>query len=98
LGNVYFTEFFPYTSAGHAKITDEFHDDPRSLYFSTMKNGNIIFHEEHAQDPDWKVKQAYLLVIAAASEVENGIDGLWKRRKSTGRHGYPNFGQYTPIN
>jgi hypothetical protein len=52
----------------------------------------------NAPDPDWKVKQACLLFIAAASEVENGIDDLWKWGKYTGRHDYPNFGQYMSIN
>jgi hypothetical protein len=39
-----------------------------------------------------------MLLIAAASEVVNGIENLWKRGKSTGQHDYPNFGQYMPMN
>ena len=97
LGDVFFAEFFP-SIIGHAKLIDEYHADPRSAYYSTTINDNIIFHDENAQDPDWKVQQAYLLLIAAASEVENGIENLWKRGKSTGRHDYPNFGQFMPIN
>jgi hypothetical protein len=75
LGDVFFSEFFP-RIVGHAIIIDEFHDDPRSPSYSTINNGNIIFHDENAQDPDWKVKRAYLLLIAAASELENGIENL----------------------
>jgi hypothetical protein len=97
LGDVFFTEFFP-SIIGHAKIIDEYHADPRSPYYSTVNNDNIIFHDENDPDPDWKVQQAYLLLIAAASEVVNGIENLWKRGKYTGRHDYPNFGQYMPIN
>jgi hypothetical protein len=97
LGNVFFTKFFP-SFIGHAKIIDEYHADPRSPYYSTVNNDNIIFHDENAQDPDWKVQKAYLLLIAAASEVVNGMENLWKMGKSTGRRDYPNFGQYMPIN
>jgi hypothetical protein len=78
LGDVFFTEFFP-SIIGHAKIIDEYHADQRSPYYSTVNNDNIIFHDENAQDPDWKVQQAYLLLIAPASEVVNGIENLWKR-------------------
>ncbi len=39
-----------------------------------------------------------MLLIAAASEVVNGIEHLWKRGKSTGQHDYPNFQQYMPVN
>ena len=73
-------------------MIDEYHADPRSPYYSTVNNDNIIFHDENAQDTDWKVQQAYLLLIAAASEVVNGFENLLKRGKSTGRHDYPNFG------
>jgi hypothetical protein len=66
LGDVFLSEFLP-CIMGHATIIDEFHDDLRSPYYSTINNDNINFHDENAQDPDWKVKQAYLLLIAAAS-------------------------------
>jgi hypothetical protein len=56
-----------------------------------------MFQDENAQDPDWKLKQVYVLLIAAASEVENGIENLLKRGKYMDWHGYPNFDQHVPI-
>jgi hypothetical protein len=97
LNALFFEEFFP-DVVGHAKLIDEFHEDPRSPYFTTVHNDRIKFHDAEADDPDWKVKQAYTLMIAAASEIENGVDNLWKHGPSGGRHDYPDFGQYMAIN
>jgi hypothetical protein len=58
----------------------------------------IKFHDEADADPDWKVKQCYTLVIAAATEIENGISNLWKKGPSGGRHDFPDFGRYMPRN
>jgi hypothetical protein len=61
-------------------------------------NDKIKFEDPEAEDPDWKVKQAYTLMIAAALEIENGVENMWKRGPSGGRHDYPDFGKYMPIN
>jgi hypothetical protein len=61
LGDVFFSEFFP-CIVGHAAIIDDFHGSRRSHYYSKIQNDNIKFHDENAEDPDWKVKQAYLLL------------------------------------
>ncbi len=45
-------------------------------------------------DPDWKVKQCCLPLIAVATEVIIGMENLWKSGPSTGLHNYPDFGQY----
>jgi hypothetical protein len=37
-------------------------------------------------------------MIVAASEIENGVENLWKRGPSGGQHDYPDFGKYMPIN
>jgi len=44
------------------------------------------------------MKIAYTIVIAAVSEVEQGVENLWKRGRSNGRRGYPNFGRYMSKN
>jgi hypothetical protein len=44
------------------------------------------------------VNQCYLLLIAAATEVVTGVENLWKSGPSTGRHNYPDFGQFIPKN
>ncbi len=97
LNDLFFEQFFP-SVVGHAKIIDEFHADHRSPFHSTVTNDKIKFEDPEAEDPDWKVKQAYTLMIAAASEIENGVENLWKRGPSGGRHDYPDFGKYMPIN
>jgi hypothetical protein len=37
-------------------------------------------------------------MIAAVSEVEQGVENLWKRGRSNGRRDYPNFGRYMAKN
>jgi len=45
-------------------------------YCESVTQQNIKFHYPNAEDPDWKVKQSYIVIIAAASELENGIKNL----------------------
>jgi hypothetical protein len=97
LSDIFFAEFFPCVT-GHAMLIDEFHSSPKSPYFLTVCNDRIKFNDPESSDPDWRVKHCYTIMIAAASEVENGVENLWKRGPSGGRHDYPNFGQYMPIN
>jgi hypothetical protein len=40
--------------------------------FNSVIKEKIKFHDADADDPDWKVTKCYLLLITAASEVENG--------------------------
>ena len=97
LNNIFFEHFFPCVT-GHAKLIDEYHSSRNSPYYSTVKNDKIKFHDPDADDPDWKVKKAYTIMIAAVSEIETGVENLWKRGRSTGRKEYPNFGRYMKKN
>jgi hypothetical protein len=83
---------------GHAKIMDKFLSDPRATYNDTVVRDHIIFHDGDHSDPDWKVRQCYLLLIASATEIVCGVENLWKSGPSAGRHTYPDFGQYMPKN
>ena len=84
--------------SGHAKIIDKFLSDTRATYHDTVVRDKIRFFDETATDPDWMVRQCYLVIIASATEIESGIDNLWKAGPSAGRHSYPDFGKYIPIN
>jgi hypothetical protein len=68
---------FPFFK-GHAHIIDKYLSDSRASYHESMKADKIQFHGPADKDPDWKVKNFCLLLIAAATEVENGIENLWK--------------------
>jgi hypothetical protein len=37
-------------------------------------------------------------LISGATEIENGVDNLWKKGATTGRRNYPDFGQYMAKN
>ena len=37
-------------------------------------------------------------MIAVVSEVEQGVENLWKRGRSNGRRDYPNFGRHMSKN
>jgi Transposase IS4 len=97
LSKLFFEHFFPDVK-GHAKLLDEFHSDSRSPLFTTVKNDKIQFHDPNNEDPDWIVKQAYLLMLAAATEGDVGVENLWKRGSTGGRRSYADFGQYMPKN
>jgi hypothetical protein len=44
------------------------------------------------------VRQCYTLIIAGASEMENGVENLWKKGVAYGRQNHPDFGQYIGKN
>ena len=58
----------------------------------------IVFHDEESEDPDWKVRQCYLLIIAAATEPFTSIGNLWKTGKSKGRYRYGSFSLFPDPN
>ena len=95
--DTFFQDIFPDVT-GHALLLDEYYSDVRAPYFETVKNDNIKFLDTSNKDPDWIVKQCYTLLIAAKTEVECGVDNLWRKGYSSGRHSYPNFGKYMSIN
>ena len=97
LADILFDHFFV-DITGHAKLIDEFHADPKSTWYHTVKKEKILFNDELADDPDWIVKQCYLLMLAACAEVGYGVEAFWKNGKSTGRKSAANFGQYMPKN
>ena len=73
----FFEHVFP-SIVGHAKIIDKFLWDPCAPFHGTAVASKIRFHDPEDPDPDWKVKQCYFLLIAAATERECGIENLWK--------------------
>jgi hypothetical protein len=48
------------------------------LIMKTVKWDNIKFYEEDTDSLDWKVIYCYLLLMAAATKVENEVEYLWK--------------------
>jgi len=89
----FFNHFFP-SIVGHAGTIDEFHKSTDSPCYVTVKNNKIKFHDPAAADPDHWVKTCYLVMIAGASFVQNGIDNLFKSGPSGGLTNYPDFGKY----
>jgi hypothetical protein len=69
---------------GHAKIIDKFLSDTGAMHHDTVAKDKITM-----QDPDWLVKQCYLLIIASAIEIVNGMENLWKSEPFVGHHNYP---------
>jgi hypothetical protein len=94
---VFFDDFFPSVD-GHAAKMDRFLSSTKCLMYNTVKNDKIVFHDPEADDPDWRIRVCYTLLIAAASEIEIGLENLWRSGPSGGRHNYPDFGKYIPVN
>jgi hypothetical protein len=63
-----------------------------------VKHYRIVFHDPDDDDPDWQVRQCYTLLISAASEIENGVENLWKRGPTNERCDYPDFVRYVSEN
>ena len=63
---------------------DKFLSDPRATYNDTVVRDQIKFHDDEDLDPDWKVRQCCLLLIASATEIVCGVDNLWKSGPSLG--------------
>jgi hypothetical protein len=78
---------------GSAALVDEFLSDNRAVNYNTYKQRRMKFHDEEHADPDWKTKQCVLALIAAAAEINNGMD-CWKSGKGLGRKPHPDFGQW----
>ena len=97
LDTILFHDFLPEVK-GHGALLDKFFSDIRAPYHSTVKDEGFVFHQEGEDDCDWAVKQCYLLLIAAVTEPEIGIDNLWRRGQSRGRHKHADFGRYIPLN
>jgi len=57
----------------HAKIIDEYLSDSRASFHGTVVQDKIRFHDNNDPDPDWMVKQCYLLIIAEATEIFSGV-------------------------
>jgi hypothetical protein len=68
---------------------DKYLNDPRAAEHVTYINEKMQFHDSEAEDPDWMVRQCYTLIIAGASEMENGVDNLWKKGDASGRRNHP---------
>ena len=97
LSEVFFEHFFP-SVEGHAKLMDKFNQNFKSDYHQTYLKEKMTFYDAEAEDPDWIIKQCYLLLLAGVCEADVGVDNLWKKGKSGGRRMYADFGRYLPKN
>jgi hypothetical protein len=82
---------------GTAKIIDEYLSDSRAAFHNTACDDNIKFDDPTALDPDWKVKQCLLALIAASSEIEDGF-ACWTSGQGPGRKSLPDFGKWVALN
>jgi Transposase IS4 len=98
LDKVFFEDFFP-SVVGHGELLDEFFSNPKAPYYKTVKDENYKFNRVEDDDPDWLVKNCYLLMLAAVGEVKLGIDNLWSKGPCLGgRRDFADFGRYVPKN
>jgi hypothetical protein len=74
---VFFEIIFPELKSVAARI-DKYYEDPRAEYYTTVRDRHIKFNDPTAEDPDWKIKNNILLLLAAANKSATGVDGLWK--------------------
>ena len=93
IDEIFFEHTWP-SMEGCSERIDKFHSNKKSPYFNTVRNENIKFNTD---GDDRLLKQCILCIIAAATEVESGMN-MWKAGNSGGRHCYPDFGKYVSGN
>lgn len=74
--------FFKYMFAnieGHARLMHDYHSDKRSSNYDTYKDCGFTMMDLTSDDEDSQIKICYLLMAAAATEVERGVDNLFKK-------------------
>lgn len=75
LSNNFFKHVF-LSVEGHAKLMNAFLSNEKATCYCTVKNRKIIFFDADADDPDHAMKQCYLLVVAASTELEDETKNL----------------------
>lgn len=93
LDDMFFEYFLPDVT-GHALKLDKYLSNLKAEWHTTYVGRGFKFHDPTNPDPDWKVKQGFLILVAGATEFHNGVDNLWKSGQGKGRHFYPDYGQY----
>ena len=77
-GEIFIEHIFP-SVEGHEKIINKYLSNPAAEYYSLVWSHKIQFFDVDDKDLDGKVKQCYLILIAAATETENGDENLWMK-------------------
>jgi hypothetical protein len=94
---IFFQSIFP-SIEGHAAKLDAYFPNDQADFYETVKHDRIVFHDPDDDDPDWQVRQCYTLLIAAASEIGNGVKNLWNRGPANRQREYTDFRRYVSEN
>jgi hypothetical protein len=85
---------------GFGQRMDEFFSNEKNKLHLTYARRGIKFYDAAAEDPDWKLKQCVLIMVAAANEPCRGEENFFKQGHGDeneylhGRIAYPDFGRY----
>ena len=83
---------------GFGKKMDEYYTSSKANYYNTVQDRHIIFHDPTNDDPDWKMKQAVLLIVHGVNVNGTGVEQFWRSGKLEGDLEGADFGQYFDIN
>ena len=64
----------------------------------TVTDRKFTFHDDSNGDPDWKLKQAILLLCKGVKANGQGIDQYWRSGMLEGNIEAADFGQYFDMN
>ena len=85
---------------GFGKRIDECHSSDQSKCYNAVKDRKIRINCPDKDDPDFKVKQALLLVIKSATVPGTGVDQFFRCGTLPGSNEnicYPDFGKFMDI-
>jgi len=86
---------------GFGRRIDKYHASVESKYFNTVKDRKIKINCPDMEDPDFKVKQAVLLVVKSTVVPGTGVDQFFRCGTLPGSNEniyYPDFGKFMDIN
>jgi hypothetical protein len=78
LVDILFKHIFP-SIKGHAKKLDKYLADPKAEFYETVKHDKIMFHDEDAEYPDWKIMEipAHTAEVLRQIKGANVVEGGW---------------------
>lgn len=95
----FFLDYMIPSLKGKAKRIDDYYKSNDAEYYVTYVDRKMRFHDEEAEDPDWKIKQLVLLLIKGCWVSGRGMEQYWQVGKLFGSNlDAGDFGKYMDIN
>jgi len=93
----FLTHMWPCMKGFAAKMNTHY-EDSRAEYYLTVKDRKIAFNDPTNDDPDWKLKQAVLLIVKGSTVAGVGVEQYWQSGNLDSGLDSADFGQFMDVN